>query len=366
MNTMTRRGVVALSLVGLLGLGWYAWSANRSAPAPAGAPAGAASAPADKPVAVEVAPVLALDFADETTAVGTLKASESVVLRPEISGRVATIGFRDGAVVGKGDLLIGFDAAVQDAELAQARANLALASSTYRRNQELLAKKFISPQALDTSGASLKVQEAAVQLAEAKAAKMRLRAPFRGVVGLRNVSVGGYVKEGEELVNIEDISSLRVDFRLAETYLGRLQKGQSLELGSDALPGQKFAAVVEAIDPQIDPNGRSISVRARLDNAAGHLRPGMFVRVRLAFGERKGVLMVPEEAIMPGAQAAVFKVVDGKAERVVVRSGARRDARVEIVEGLAAGDLVVTAGQMKLRPGAPVKVPAGPAAAGKP
>ena len=356
MNTVTRRGVVALSLVGLLALGVYAWSANRSpavAAAPGSAPAGPAAA-AQRPVAVEVALVQAVDFSDEVSAVGSLKASESVILRPEVSGRVVRIGFRDGAVVGQGDLLIALDAAIQDAELAQAQANLGLAQASYRRNQELLDKKFISQQALDASGATLKVQEAAVQLAEAKAAKMRIRAPFRGVIGLRDVSVGSYVKEGEVLVNIEDISSLRVDFRLAESYLGRLAAGQSLELSSDALPGQRFTARVEAIDPQIDPNGRSIAVRARLDNSAGKLRPGMFVRVRLAFGERKGVLMLPEEAIVPGAKASVFKQVDGKAERVVVRLGVRRDAMVEVVEGLAAGDVIVTAGQMKLRPGAPI------------
>lgn len=351
MNQMTRRGVVALSLVGLCGLAYLAWSANRGA-----APAAAQPAAAPGPVVVEAASVAAFDFADETSAVGTLKAGESVVLRPEVSGRVVGIGFKDGAVVGKGDLLVAFDATIQDAEVAQARANVELARSTYRRNQELLEKKFISPQALDASGATLKVQEAALQLAVAKAEKMRIRAPFRGVVGLRSVSVGSYVKEGEELINLEEIGSLRVDFRLAEIYFGRLQKGQALEMTSDAQPGKRFAAIVEAIDPQIDPNGRSIAVRARFDNAAGELRPGMFVRVRLAFGERKGVLMVPEEAVIPGGQPAVFQVVDGKAVRTPVRLGMRRDARVEITEGLKLGDVVVSAGQLKLKPGAPVRV----------
>jgi len=368
MNKINRRGVLALSLVGLCGLAFFAWSANRGeapAAAPAAASPAAAAAPAARPVAVEVASVEAVDFADETTAVGSLKAAESVVLRPEVSGRVARIGFRDGAVVNKGDLLIAFDATIPDAELAQARANRDLALASFKRNQELLAKRFISPQALDTSAATLAVQEAAVQLAAAKAAKMRIQAPFRGIVGLRDVSVGSYVKEGEVLVNVEDISSLRVDFRLAETWLDRVKPGQSLELGSDALPGKRFVAKVEAIDPQIDPNGRSLAVRARLDNASGQLRPGMFVRVRLAFGERKGVLMVPEEAIVPGAKPAVFKVVDGKAERVVVRTGMRREAKVEIVDGLAVGDVVVSAGQMKLRPGAPVALP-GAKPAGKP
>ena len=358
MKPITQRGVVALSFAGLVGLGLFSWSMNRAdaQPAPAKTASNAPGAPGPaRPTVVEVATVSAQDFADELTAVGTLKAAESVVLRPEVSGRIAQIGFRDGAVVNKGDLLIALDATIPDAELVQARANRDLALASFRRNQELVEKKFISQQALDASAAALKVQEAAVQLAQAKAAKLRLRAPFRGIVGLRDVSVGSYIKEGEVLVNLEDISSLKVDFRLAETWLGRLKPSQTLDLASDALPGKRFAATVEAIDPQIDPAARSIAVRARLDNASGQFRPGMFVRVRLALGERKGVLMVPEEAIIPGAKPAVFKVVDGKAERVVVRTGIRRDAQVEIVEGLSAGDVVVSAGQMKLRPGAAVQ-----------
>ncbi|MCK6390799.1 MAG: efflux RND transporter periplasmic adaptor subunit [Azonexus sp.] len=309
----------------------------------------------------ETATLVASDFADELSAVGSLKAAESVVLRPETSGRVVSIGFRDGEVVSKGALLLALDTTVQDAELAQARANLALTQSSYRRNQELLEKKFISPQALEASGAALAVQQAAVQLAEAKAAKMRLRAPFRGMVGLRELSVGTYVKEGETLITVDDIASLRVDFRLPESALGRLARGQVVSLSSDALPGEAFTARVEALDPQLDPNGRSIAVRARLDNPGGRLRPGMFVRVRMVLGERKQVVMLPEAAVIPGQKPSVYTVVDGKVVPVSVRLGVRRDAQVEVLEGVQAGAVVVTAGQMKLKPGAAVTT-AAPAA----
>ena len=371
-----RFGIIALSLAGLVGLGYIAYQANRApsaapaaaAPAPGGpGKPGAGGPPAGFPTAVEVAAVKAVDFADEVTAVGTLKSNESVVLRPETAGRVASIGFRDGAMVSKGAVLVTLDAAIQEAELAQARANLSLAKSTFQRNQELLGKKFISQQALDSSAATLGVQEAAVQLAEAKLARTRIKAPFSGVVGLRNVSVGDFVKEGADLINIEDISSLRVDFRLPETTLGRLAKGQQIEVSSDAVPGRPFKAVLDALDPQIDPNGRSVAARARLDNAGGLLRPGMFVRVRLVFGQRQGALMVPEQAIVPGAQPAVFVVADGKATLKKVKLGSRRTGEVEVSEGLSAGQLVVTAGQMKLREGANVRpvgagAPAQPAA----
>lgn len=361
MNKNTRFGIIAIALAGLVGLGYYAYTANRAPAAgpvaPNGAPAklAAGGAPASFPTAVEVAKVVASDFSDDVAAVGTLKSNESVVLRPEVSGRVASIGFKDGAIVAKGAVLVVFDAAIQDAELEQAKANLALARSSYERNVELVGKKFLSQQALDASAATLKVQEAAVQLAEAKAAKMRIKAPFAGMVGLRNVSVGDYLKDGQDLINIEDVATLRVDFKLPENYLGRIGKGQSVEVVTDALPSEHFKAVLDAIDPMVDQNGRSISARARLDNAKGKLRPGMFVRVRLLFGERKGLLMVPEQAVVPGGQPMVFKVLDGKASLAKVKLGVRRAAQVEVVEGLAEGDLVVTAGQLKLREGAAVR-----------
>lgn len=362
MKKNTRFGVVALALAGIVALGFYVYSANRSpanvpgsVPASPVKPGAAGGTPGGGAIAVEVAKVKASDFSDEAAAVGNLKSGESVVLRPETPGRVATINFRDGTIVSKGSVLVELDAAIQAAELQQARANLALARSNHQRNQELLLKKFLSQQALDNSAAALKVQEATVQLAEAKLAKMQIKAPFNGMVGLRNVSVGDYVKEGQDLINIEDIGMLRVDFKLPESYLGRVSKGQTVEVTSDALPCQHFKAVLDAVDPMVDQGGRAISSRARLDNAAGKLRPGLFVRVRLLFGERQHVLMLPEQAIVPGAQPAVFKVTDGKAALVKVRLGVRRAAQVEVLEGLAEGDVVVTAGQLKLRDGASVR-----------
>ncbi len=382
MKKNTRYGIIALALAGLAGLGFIAYIANRTPAAGPLAPAttlatapgkAGGGSPASFPTSVEVARVKSNDFTDDVSAVGTLKSNESVVLRPEIAGRIAAIGFKDGSVVGKGTELVALDAAIQQAELQQARANLALAQTSHQRNLELLGRKFLSQQAVDNSAATLKVQEAAVQLAEAKVAKASIRAPFRGMVGLRNVGVGDYVKDGQELINIEDVATLRVDFKLPETYIGRLSKGQSVEVTTDALAGEKFKAVLDATDPLVDANGRAIAARARLDNAAGKLRPGMFVRVRLLFGERKGVLMLPEQAIVPGGQPAVFKVVDGKATLVKVRLGVRRAAQVEVVEGLAEGDVVVTAGQLKLREGSPVRAigdggaaaPAAGAAAGQ-
>ena len=356
MNKSTRFGVIALAVVGLLGLAYFAYSFNR-APATVAAPGkgGAPGGPGGPAMAVEVVSVKANDFVDDVVAVGTLKSRESVMLRPEVAGRVASVNFKDGAIVAAGTVLVTLDAAIQEAELQQARANLALAKSSFQRNEELVGKKFLSQQALDSSAATLKVQEAAVQLADAKVAKTRIKAPFKGVLGLRNVSVGDYVKDAQGLVNIEAIDILLADFKLPETYLAQLIKGQTVEVTSDALPGERFEATLDAIDPLVDEGGRSILSRARLDNSAGKLRPGMFVRVRVLFGDRTNVLMVPEQAIVPGAKPAVYRVVDGKAALVKVKLGVRRAAQVEVLEGLAAGDVVVTAGQLKLREGAAVR-----------
>jgi len=373
-----RRVVAAIAALSLGGLGWFAYTANHAPAGPqapaAGAPGkpAAGGAPAMPPTAVETVRVAVSRLEQEASAVGTLRSNESVVLRPETAGRIAAIGFRDGAVIAKGSVLISLDAATQAAEAMQARANRDLARATHQRNRELFEKKFISGQALDASAATLHVQEAAVALAEAKLAKMQIRAPFAGVVGIRNVSVGDYVKDGQELVNIEDIATLKVDFRLPEATLPQLKLGQPLEMTADALPGEKFAATLDAVDPLVEASGRSLSLRARLANPDGKLRPGMFVRVRLTLAEKPAALMLPEQALVPDpAGAFVYRVSDGKAEKVKVKTGLRRNAEVEIVEGLATGDVVVSAGQLKLRPGAAVRdigtaAPAGTAAAGAP
>lgn len=359
--------VFLMAIAGLLAVAYWAYVAYRGATAPvaisgnppASAPPGmakAGGAPVNMALPVETVMVTVSELALDATAVGSLRSNESVVLRPETAGRISVINFKDGSAVAKGSLLVGLDAAMQSAEYDQAKANLGLAQMNLKRSRELFEKKFVSQQALDNVEAALKVQEAALALAQAKLEKMRIKAPFAGVVGIRNVSVGDYVKEGQELVNIEDISTLKIDFRLPESYLGQLKPGQSLEVSTDALPGRNFEARIEAINPLVDTAGRAVSCRAHLSNADGRLRPGMFVRVRLIFERRGNVLMVPEQAIVPDMQAPfVYRVQDGKAVRVPVKTGLRRNAQVEIIDGLKSGDEIVVAGQMKLHDGVPVK-----------
>ncbi|CAG0987664.1 Multidrug resistance protein MdtA [Rhodocyclaceae bacterium] len=361
--------VAIFAAAGLLALGGYAYYVNQAAPpapqAPAGAPAPGKGGgpPGGFAIGVETVRVATSVFVDDVAAVGSLKSNESVVLRPEIAGRIAAIHLREGMPAAKGAVLVALDASTQAAELRQAEANLALSQANHRRTEELYEKKFVSARARDEAAANLKVLEAAVALAQARLQKTQIRAPFAGIVGIRNVSIGDYVKEGQELVNIEDIGALKADFRLPESYLSRLRKGQSVEVSTDAMPGQTFKGTLDAVDPLLDASGRAISLRARLENPDLKLRPGMFVRVRLAFGGERQGLAVPEEALVPaGDDNFVFRVVEGKAQRVMVKVGQRRGATVEITEGLKAGDEVVSAGQLKLRDGVPVRAGQGAAA----
>jgi membrane fusion protein, multidrug efflux system len=313
------------------------------------------------PTPVEVVVVRPSAVQEDLQAVGSLRSNESVVLRPEVSGRIATIGFRDGQVVKKGQLLIGLDATLNEAEVAQYRAEYDLALSNLKRSEDLARQKFISSSAQETAASNAQVAEARLKLAQARLSKMRIIAPFDGIVGIRGVSLGDYVKDGTDLVNVEDVRILKVDFRLPERSLAQIRAGQDVEVVADALPSERWQGQIEAINPRVDANGRSLELRGRLDNASGKLRPGMFVRVRVIVGERNG-LLVPEEAIVPqGEEFYVFKVVDGAAKRVPVKIGVRRDAKVEIVEGIAAGDQVVTAGMRLSRDGQSVRVlsPAG-------
>jgi membrane fusion protein (multidrug efflux system) len=322
-----------------------------------GGAAAASKAAGPQATPVEVISLKPSTVQEDLQAVGSLRSNESVILRPEVSGRISTIGFKDGQVVKKGQLLIGLDASLNDAEVAQAKAEHDLALSNLQRSEDLARQKFISSSAQETAASNAQVSEARLKLAQARQSKMRIVAPFDGVVGLRGVSLGDYVKDGTDLVNVEDVRVLKVDFRLPERNLAQVGVGQGVEVIADALPNERWQGKIEAINPRVDANGRSLELRALLENSRGQLRPGMFVRVRVIIGERANALLVPEEAIVPqGEEFYVYKVVDGQARRMLVKIGVRRDARVEIVQGLAPGDQVVTAGMRLTRDGQAVRI----------
>ena len=198
---------------------------------------GAAAAP----IAVEVIQVKPTTVQEDLQAVGSLQSNESVILRPEVPGRISAIGFKDGQVVRKGQLLIALDNALNEAEVAQMKAEYDLALSNLKRSEDLASRKFISSSAQDTAASNAQVAEAKLKLAQARLSKMRIVAPFDGVVGIRGVSLGDYVKDGADLVNVEDVRILKVDFRLPERNLTQIKVGQGIEVVADALPGERFA-----------------------------------------------------------------------------------------------------------------------------
>jgi membrane fusion protein (multidrug efflux system) len=362
----------AVAAAGIAGLGAYAYFAQRTPQAPVEKTSSVATAPnssaADKKsggaagvVTVEVAKVIGMKLQDEINAAGAIQSNESVMLRPEVAGRITRLNFSDGQTVKKGQVLIALDAAVNQAEVQQAKAELSIATANFKRNAELARQKFIAERVKEESAVNVQVLEAKLALAQARLSKFEIKAPFSGIVGIRTVSVGDYVKDGADLVNLEDISSVKVDFRVPERFIDRVQKGQAIEVMVDALPGKPFRAQVDAIGPQIDNSGRSALLRGRIANPQSKLKPGMFARVRLILDERENAMAIPEEAIVPmGNKATVWKVVDATAQRVEVKTGLRRDAKVEIVEGLQIGDTVVTAGQIRLsKDGTPVRIAQG-------
>ena len=241
--------------------------AASSGPGAAAGPAGAASAP--RASGVEVAKVERVTLRDDAQAVGSLRSRQAVMMRPEVAGRIREIGFSDGAAVRKGQLLVQLDDTLQRAEIKQARAQVSIAQANFRRNEELVAQSFVARRVLDESAANLQVAEAQLALACARLSRMAVVAPFDGTVGIRSVNLGDYVKDGADLVNLEDISSMYVDFRMPERFQSKLRLRQSVELQLDSLPGRVFKATVEAIDPLLDVNGRSVGVRAVLPNSPG-------------------------------------------------------------------------------------------------
>lgn len=373
------KATVAVLVVGAVvagGAGYWYGKRTSGAVAGAGATANAAPGKADKdaaskggsggPVPVESRKVETAEVPQVISAVGSLRSDESVTLRPEIAGRIVAIKFNEGQRVEKGAVLVQLDATVNQAEVQQARTNLDLAKSKYQRAVDLASRNFISGQARDEAKTAYEVAQAALAVVEARYSKTEIRAPFSGIIGLRVVSVGDYVKEGADLVNLEAIDPIKVDFRVPETFLKDVKVGQTMQVSMDAIPGKSYEGRVLAVNPLLDAAGRSIVVRAQIRNQDVSLRPGMFARITLVTQTKRDAVIVPEEALVPqGTDNYVFRVVDGKANRVKVETGLRRDGKVEIVSGIGKDDTIVTAGQSRLREGVAVAGPRGTDKTGK-
>lgn len=310
---------------------------------------------ANQPVPVKMMQVQTAPVTDTVTAAGTLNPHESVVLRPEIDGRIVSLSFKEGQVVKKGAIVVKLDDAEPRAALAAAEADSRLAESRFRRSEELAGKGFISRQALDEARANLDIVRARMREVRVTLDRTVIRAPFTALAGLRKVSPGAYVKRGDDIVGLAAIDQLNLDVRVPEVYLPLVRIGQPVTLTVDALPGQRFAGKVYAMEPVVDLATRGALVRARIPNPGARLKPGMFARVSADLGSRPNAVVVPEQAILPkGGKSFVYKVVQGKAMLTPIEPGRRSAGQVEVVSGISAGDTIVVDGLLKLKPGAPV------------
>jgi membrane fusion protein, multidrug efflux system len=307
------------------------------------------------PMPVEAQPVTVGEIVRSAETVGNLLGYEAVVLRPQIQGKVEKILFEEGQPVTAGQPMVQLDDDQYKAELDEAVANRNLSDANYRRTKKLIKRKVASDTDRDKAYAELQANKARVALKKEALSKTVLASPFDGIAGLRSVSVGDVITPGQALLEVVDVDPIKVDFRVPEKYVGEVQSGQQITISVDAFPDEKFQGEVYAVAPLIDSNGRNLQMRATVPNADHRLLPGMFARVELALKKYENAISVPEEAIVPmGDKQLVYRIKDGKAEMVPVKLGIRYQAKVQVVEGLEPGDVVITAGQIKVRPGAPV------------
>jgi len=339
-------------------------AAQQGTPPAAGRPGagGSGGGFSQMPVAVLAVPARSEQIAFEIEALGTAGANESVEVTSKVVNKITAVRFEEGQQVGRGAVLVELDGEQARADLAVAEAALAESRSQYQRSRELYTTRVLSDAQIEQIEATFKANEARVAAARSRLGDTVIRAPFAGRVGLRHVSVGSLISPGTVITTLDDTSTIKLDFTIPETFLSAVQPGLDIAARSVAYPDTSFAGRVSSVDSRVDPATRSVTVRALLPNAAGLLKPGMFLTVRLSRGAIDA-LLVPEEALVPEqGNVFVFVAKDGVAEKRSVRIGQRRVGDVQVVEGLVAGELVVTEGTQKLRDGAALRLQEAPAA----
>lgn len=345
-----RRGLLLAGLAGLILAGgvWW-WS-------PLGASGPQKSAKARPAKVVMVAPVRLEPVERRVASVGTVRSVESVTITAESQGVIRELLFDDGARVKAGAVLARLDAEVERAELASAQAEMEQAKSAFDRARTLREKGVGTVSVLEVAQVSLRTAEARVDLARARLSKRTVTAPFDGILSFRKVSLGAHVQAGDPLATLEALGDVHVDFRLAEDFIGMVAKGQPVSVHVRAYAGRTFVGTLKDVDTVIDIASRQAVVRAMLPNPDFTLRPGMLAEVSLLLGSSDGILL-PELAVQSvGPSPFVFIVTPDKpVERRAVVLGPRRPGKVQIVQGLTPGEMVVVEGAAKLSDGDMVK-----------
>jgi membrane fusion protein (multidrug efflux system) len=321
---------------------------------------GSASQAADPPApGVIVAPVRLVEFADRIEALGTLAANESVELTATVTETISAIHFDDGDRVEKDQLLVEMTNQEEHAQLEEASSTVNEAYRQYQRIKPLANEGTAAKSLLDQRKREWETARARLAGIESRMADRLIKAPFQGVVGLRDLSVGALVQPGDLITTLDDDRVMKLEFPVSATYLDVLRPGLEVVATSRAFVGRIFTGVVKAVDSRVDPVTRSVRVRALLPNPKRLLSPGMLMYVELQENPREA-LVVPEEALQPlGEQQFVFIVTaDNMVEKREVQIGGRRPGRVEVLEGLSSGDQVVTHGHSRAAPGSAVTISA--------
>ena len=320
------------------------------------------------PVSIAAAVAVERSWQERLPAVGSLKALQGVELSLETAGTVKALHFESGQPVKAGQLLLELDSSEETALLGTAQADLGLARVDFGRGGHLVGSQAISRGEYDRLRAQFQRNQAVVDQLQASLAKKSMRAPFSGTIGIRQVDIGDYLASGTVIATLQDISSLYVDFNVAEQALPRLSLGQQVQVQVAAYPDQLFPATLSAINPKVEESTRNLLVRATLANPEGKLLPGMFANLQVLLPDPQPQVVVPESAITYTLYGNSVYVVtrkppeDGKgepqllADRRTVETGERREGLVVIHKGLKAGEQVVIAGQLKLTQGAPIRI----------
>lgn len=310
------------------------------------------------PVVVEVAKVSSSTIYDQLTATGTLISFPGVVVKPEIAGRVTNVYFKSGDEVQAGTPLIEIYPDIIKAQLLQSQSELKLNQLNFERYAKLYATRTVSKADYDQSKANLDSSTAKVAQMQANLGQTLIKAPFSGHLGVNLISLGQYISVGQDIVSLQSLDPIYVDFTIPEIYTSKIAVNQEVKIQSDAYPDEVFKGKVVAIDPLVNQSTRSIKVRAEIANKDKKLLPGAFAEVILFVGSAKQVIKIPQTAIIYDPNGNyVYKVIDNKAVKAMVTLGARDDKNIVIQNGLVVGDVVVTAGQLKIaQEGTPVIV----------
>jgi len=289
--------------------------------------------------------------------VGNIRANAMVLIKSELSGRIAELLFTEGSKVKKGDLIIRFEDNEYKGAVQHAEGELEFAKADLERIAKLFEKKVESNKKFDEANARVKMAQGKLLQAQANLERANIKAPFDGTIGIMNINAGAYVQAGTELVTLVDNSSVKVSFKVTEKNIHDVGVGQMVEVKVSAFKNQVFTGTIEAVDAKIEKESHSVEIKGTVPNPDNMLRDGLFANVSLIIGEKSNTMTVDESALeRMGEVEYVWIIERGRAERKRVLTGTRENGQVEIVAGLQPGQIVVTSGQLKLSDGAKVKI----------